>query len=299
MIPARKIKPVLISATAVLGLLVLVFLAADGSFGRRYQGKTARNWARQLFSENPTNQAAARATLIKMGRDAVPELIHLLHTRDWRGRETLRSLAARSPRSLQNFILVRIGPSNVGVIRAEAARMLGEIGPEAALAVPDLVRALENPDRGVVSQAAWALGRIGAAAVPSLIPLAQSSNLVERHMAVYALGEIGAGATGALSVLMERLDDPNPDVRSSANYSLGMVGKTALPQLMALVASDDTNTARLAVATTTNYPVLLRAMVPHLIEMIESGNAAEKAQAQKILRRLNPQNPTLLDLLNR
>jgi hypothetical protein len=48
-------------------------------------------------------------------------------------------------------------------IRRDAARALGEIGPGAKDAVPELVEALDDADMDLI--AVWALGRIGPAAV--------------------------------------------------------------------------------------------------------------------------------------
>jgi hypothetical protein len=48
-------------------------------------------------------------------------------------------------------------------IRRDAARALGEIGPEAKDAVPELVEALDDEDMDLI--AVWALGRIGPAAI--------------------------------------------------------------------------------------------------------------------------------------
>jgi HEAT repeat protein len=55
--------------------------------------------------------------------------------------------------------------------RREAARALGQMGPEAKEAVPSLMAALKDEDRAVRIQAAHALGEIGPeakAAVPAL-----------------------------------------------------------------------------------------------------------------------------------
>jgi HEAT repeat protein len=46
--------------------------------------------------------------------------------------------------------------------REEAIEKLGEIGPEAAAALPLLRRALEDPSERVREAARWALGRIEA-----------------------------------------------------------------------------------------------------------------------------------------
>jgi hypothetical protein len=51
-------------------------------------------------------------------------------------------------------------------IRREAARALGEIGPGAKDAVPELIEALDDEDMDLI--AVWALGRIGPAAIAAV-----------------------------------------------------------------------------------------------------------------------------------
>jgi hypothetical protein len=51
-------------------------------------------------------------------------------------------------------------------IRRDAARVLGEIGPGAKDAVPELVEALDDEDMDLI--AVWALGRIGTAAIAAV-----------------------------------------------------------------------------------------------------------------------------------
>jgi hypothetical protein len=51
-------------------------------------------------------------------------------------------------------------------IRREAARALGEIGPGAKDAVPELIEALNDEDMDLI--AVWAVGRIGPAAIAAV-----------------------------------------------------------------------------------------------------------------------------------
>src|SRR4030042_2632691 len=51
-------------------------------------------------------------------------------------------------------------------IRRDAARALGEIGPGATDAVPELIEALDDEDMDLI--AVWALGRIGPAAIAAV-----------------------------------------------------------------------------------------------------------------------------------
>jgi HEAT repeat protein len=51
-------------------------------------------------------------------------------------------------------------------VRRDAARALGEIGPGAKDAVPELMEALDDADMDLI--AVWALGRIGPAAIAAV-----------------------------------------------------------------------------------------------------------------------------------
>jgi HEAT repeat protein len=90
---------------------------------------------------------------------------------------------------------------------------LGRIG---AAAVPDLVRALGDPDPGVRLRAAEALARIGPdakEAVPELIRLLsdEREHVETRKAAAWALGQIGPPASGAVPELMRILQAPPTD----------------------------------------------------------------------------------------
>ncbi len=58
--------------------------------------------------------------------------------------------------------------------RRDAARALGEIGPEAAPAVEALIDALKYEDVRVRRTAAWALGQIGPEAAPAVETLIET-----------------------------------------------------------------------------------------------------------------------------
>ncbi len=72
-------------------------------------------------------------------------------------------------------------------VREDAARAMGQIGPDA---VPVLIEALKNPEWEVRFGVALALGRIGTEAVPALIETLKDPEIVVRIAAARALGEI-------------------------------------------------------------------------------------------------------------
>lgn len=77
--------------------------------------------------------------------------------------------------------------------RQLAAQALGAIGPEASSAIPELLKALDDPDPQMVRWAVFALGGIGPKAkeaVPALQGLTKSSNAYVRFAATRALAKI-------------------------------------------------------------------------------------------------------------
>jgi hypothetical protein len=89
--------------------------------------------------------------------------------------------------------------------------------------VPQLIRALKDPDAGVRANAAEALmlmGEEAKEAVPQLIEALKDPDDEVRWSAVRALGQIGEGAKGAMPQLIEALRDPDPQARRSAAAAL-------------------------------------------------------------------------------
>jgi len=97
-----------------------------------------------------------------------------------------------------------------------AAKMLGEIGPEASGAVPRLIRMLHSSDPYSCVMGAQALSNMGSAAadaVPALIALLEDENPEVRRAATGALAHLGPSAGAAAIPLAMRVGDPVPCVR--------------------------------------------------------------------------------------
>jgi HEAT repeat protein len=110
--------------------------------------------------------------------------------------------------------------------RAAAARILGELGPAAKEAVPDLQAALADPDKDVRRCAARSLGDIGKAskpAVPALGKTLKDPDAPVRQASAYALGRIGDPA--AKPFLEAAKKDTNEDVKRAAKDALKALKK--------------------------------------------------------------------------
>src|SRR5262249_29905417 len=103
--------------------------------------------------------------------------------------------AMTAPEPLQLHVSrLKDGKPNV---RVRAAKALGEIGPAAAPAIPDLAELLRDEDVSVRLAAVTALGEIGPAAkeaVPILIEALQDADAEISAAAVTALGQLREAA---------------------------------------------------------------------------------------------------------
>jgi len=109
-------------------------------------------------------------------------------------------------------------------VRAAAARMLEEMGPDAKGAAAAITAALNDRNHWVRWFSIDSLGNMGPAAAPAvdaLLPLLKHADHNTRRRAATALGHIGAGAQGAVSALTEtRQSDDDQSVRKAAGTAL-------------------------------------------------------------------------------
>ncbi len=120
----------------------------------------------------------------------------------------------------------------------EAARTLGKMGTNAALAIEELLAQLERtpthrPSR-TPSFAALALQQISPLAVPRLVHLLEHPASEVRIQAAIALAGHGAAAAPAVPGLIRMLGAEDPEEQMTAAKTLGALGNTAREALPAL-----------------------------------------------------------------
>ena len=106
--------------------------------------------------------------------------------------------------------LTEIRPHQEWNVHQTAADSLGRIG---VAAVPALVRALSNPDPIRRAEAAWMLGKIGPEAkqaVPALVQTLNDPLPSVQKAAARALGQIGPEAAEAVEALMRLVEQTEP-----------------------------------------------------------------------------------------
>jgi len=160
-----------------------------------------------------------------------------------------------------------VAPTTDSSVAIDAASAIGELGPKAKAAAPQLVAALKHPKLRFT--AANTLGQIGVnspEAITVLIDLLKNDPAREaRRSAAGALGAFGPAAKAAIPalgaalkgdvgggwwvaadalgkiggaevvpILMEALVNPDPDIRLTSMRGLGKLGVLARPALKAL-----------------------------------------------------------------
>ncbi len=120
----------------------------------------------------------------------------------------------------------------------EIVRALGDMGPDANEAIPDLLSLLESAPthRPTLTPhfAVYALGRMGPAAVPGLSRLLEHPSRDTRINAAAALAELGELAAPAVPRLLPMLSSELPEEQWAAARTLGVVGAAAAPARPAL-----------------------------------------------------------------
>lgn len=264
--------------------------------------------SKQAWGAEYSKRRAAVKKLTELGpqaREAIPVLKKIL---DRKGDDQVGELAARA--------VIAIGPDSVSVpLLSEIlskrnekyyiAEALGELGPAAAPAVPELKQLLENKGYHVRRAGALALGKIGPAAldalpqlvqalddpqeyhhypgqiaqaiasigpqaVPYLITVLETENFTIREGVAKTLGEIGADAETAIPALIEKLSDKDkrPHIYASA---LGKIGPKAIPALLNIIenANEEAIRRMYAVYAIGEMGSKAKDTVPDLIKRLE------------------------------
>ncbi len=144
-------------------------------------------------------------------------------------------------------VLIRAIRAQDPHVALRAGTLLGEMGPRAAAAAPELRAALQDRNRKR-SSFAQALGFIGAEpaeGVPLLMEVLREptgGDGMLRPRAVFGLAAFGAHAKPAIPLLTAMLHDPSQEARYAAAYALGKLGpdsNVAVPELTRLASGDD------------------------------------------------------------
>ena len=136
-----------------------------------------------------------------------------------------RMAISRGKEVVPNLIKALLFPK----IRGHVAEILGEIGPDAAEAVPALMFALSDERPEVRAEILYALGSIGPAAkdaAPLAIKALESETPKVRYSAVYALGSFGVESDEITDALEANLGSDDPHFCTTCAWALARIDPT-------------------------------------------------------------------------
>lgn len=241
------------AALASVGLAGLLLIMAAGPAIKEVF--LEHRCIRQLDSEDTGEINEATQQLGAMGSvRAIPRLLKLEAARDLSLglEEALETISRKRPGDTIRALISALGHEDPDVSK-QAARNLGEIGPDAAAAIPALSDGLSDPDTFVRVSCAWAIMEVtsdSSLVFPTLVSSLMDPSAQVRYAAIHTLADIGEEARSAIPALVECLKrEHDPDNITFLRQALHAMGSDAVGPLSSLLL-DGNREARLAAAET-------------------------------------------------
>ena len=259
------------AAGCILALTLSVIALARGfrQSNPLYQGKSALAWAKDLNNPDPKLRSRAAQAIQSLGQQAVAPLARALSRKELFPSKMTQNLGIKPPAALRRLYHRLLRPGEAVGTRADAARALVLLAPQAETAISALGRALQDESPTVSIRAAEVLARIGKRAVPALIDVLEKGDIAARNSATYAIGVIGPEARTAIPALINELKHgPTYDAKQPA-YALGKIGPAATPALLKLLQEPDASLRFLACYAFGVMDPLAKETVPALLSALE------------------------------
>lgn len=221
-----------------------------------------------LTNSSPQIRCRAAVALGLIGKSAEPALPALLNALDDSDRNTRRKAAdalgciGQEPDLIVPALARLLDDPDMEDVTAKA---LGDFGDRATNAIPALLTRFQaeynsrDQTRGQYrsDDIALALNRIspeaaGKEIIPRLIDRIHHGSPWNQQMTLSTLAQMTNQPDMAIPVLLEALDNPDNYTRNQAVYNVGRFGSaatSAIPRLISLSTSQDTNLCRLATNT--------------------------------------------------
>lgn len=207
------------------------------------------HWLTDLYSQNPRVAEAAARRVVEMGEDAVPEIEEVLHD------------------------------PMADVLQIKAAmKAAGILGPKASSLIPAIAEHLVEP--GLTAEAAVALSYLGREAFPPLRDALDSADPVVRREALRSIGKLRDRAPLdqrlVVPVLVGRMKDQDPGVRTVAATYLGIIGadsRTVVPVLIAGLQDPSAEVRAAAATALGSFPEASKTIIPALRRALGDDNA--------------------------
>ena len=274
-------------------LLALILVACSTDPG--YQGRPSEEWIRQLSDTNRIQRERA-ATALGHVLDIQPNSTKVVDALVKALRDTADEVQEAAALALSSSqvrgevaipaLIKLLSDSAHSHAREHGASIIGEFGPRAAIAVPHLIRNLEDPVASVRAAAVVALDRIGpqaAGAVEALARRARDPNPYVRVKAIQALTRLRPPLGLIIPLLDTALRDDGADVRAAAAYAL----------------ADRIRNANGVTLPDSSAAIIETAVLPNLVGAVSDEAAEVRRAALTALRELGPRAASALPVVRR
>ena len=185
------------------------------------------------------------------------------------------------------------------IARPYAAAALGDIGPKAAAAVPDMVAALDGESAEVREQILMAIGNISEgiqAAAPAAKAALADEDADVRRAAIYVLGRLGPDAKDATGDLFGLLTGENMDEEMAMYAAWALVSidsanaeyaKESVPHLIRALQHDRVGVRVEAAESLGNLGALAKDAVAAIEAASENASDEEKAVFADVISQIN------------
>jgi HEAT repeat protein len=194
---------------------------------------------------------------------------------------------------------LRAAASQDGALRAEAAKVLGNIGTQSSAVLPELVRLLQkDADSRARTEAAHALGKIGegaASASRSLAAVLDDPHGGEdlRGAAAWALARVAPSSAGTASALEAAAEDRSGHVGVCAAEALWKVSPATGRAILALAARlGDPDVGQAAAQALYRIGPAAKEAVPALLTALKAKDRLFRESVLLALRKIDPQATT-------
>ncbi len=187
-------------------------------------------------------------------------------------------------------VLIKALSDDAWSVRANATESLGKMGQLARKAAPVMVYMLTDEMVNVRKQAQIALVKIGVDSVPSLIKgLAHKRSAALRKACAETLADLAMDAEAAVEPLIAALEDPDSGVRQSAGTALVAIGDPTVKHLREQLKSEDAAMRQLTLALLGRMGQAAELAIDEMLELLDDEEIEVGDAAAAALKKLRPQ----------
>jgi HEAT repeat protein len=259
-----------------------------------YKGKRLHYWVDPWVDGGQESPEEVTAALNAMQNRAIPYLIEKLQ---WKPSPTMLKLYERFPR-FPLFMRYVQGASNP---RGPAAHALGQFGPLATNAIPQLLILSRNSDlpsswyeRGCAQAALIKIRQ--EPLTPYIEKLKDTADLMAWYQNAMMIGQFGAAGTNAIPNLVCALNPTNhPVIQAHALIALGMIHshpEVCVPEIVPFLRSPDVALRQKAVYALGQFRGGAKPAWAELLVCLQDSDPWTRQDAGRVLKAIDPEAAT-------